>query len=231
MYTNDIDKGTLGLAEVVRTLNGMRVGISCLTPENLDAAWILYEAGALAKAIDDRSRLCTYLLCGLRPEDVRVPLGMFQATKAEKDDTRKLLSSINRAITEDPVSDRDLDQIFAAMWPILEDKLRHLPDPERIVEAQRDPNELLAEILEIVRSEANKRRKVDALDAFLPIFDELLPTVPHILNAARTFRIQTTVGMMTANSAGGSSVAGALNTTEPPQTSTVVHPPSDEQNG
>jgi len=37
----------------------------------------------------------TEFLGGLQFQDIKPPLGMFQATKAEKDDTRKLVHTIN----------------------------------------------------------------------------------------------------------------------------------------
>ena len=47
MSAADIEKGSRGLNEVSSGLQGMKVGLVCLTPENLNAPWILYEAGAL----------------------------------------------------------------------------------------------------------------------------------------------------------------------------------------
>ena len=73
MSASDIEKGSRGLDEVSSRLQGMKVGIVCLTPENMDAPWILYEAGALSKTIDDKMRLCTYLLGGLQFQDVKAP--------------------------------------------------------------------------------------------------------------------------------------------------------------
>jgi len=80
MSATDIEKGSRGLNEVSGRLQGMKIGIVCLTPENLETPWILYEAGALSKTIDDKTRLCTYLLGGLQFQHVKPPLGMFQAT-------------------------------------------------------------------------------------------------------------------------------------------------------
>src|SRR6266852_8988974 len=93
MSSEDIQKGSRGLGEVGRALDGMKVGIICLTPENLTAQWILFEAGALSKTVDANTRVCTYLLCGLQPRDVKPPLGMFQATEASKEDMRKLVDT------------------------------------------------------------------------------------------------------------------------------------------
>src|SRR5437868_6054281 len=87
MSDREVQKGSRGLYEVARALDGIKVGITCLTPENLSAPWVLYEAGALSKALDDKMHLCTYLLGGLQFQDVNPPLGMFQATRAEKEET------------------------------------------------------------------------------------------------------------------------------------------------
>jgi len=37
MSNTDIDKGSRGLEEIGKALEGMKVGIICLTPENLKA--------------------------------------------------------------------------------------------------------------------------------------------------------------------------------------------------
>jgi|SwirhisoilCB1_FD_contig_61_3610234_length_1388_multi_3_in_0_out_0_1 hypothetical protein len=152
MSERDIEKGARGLTEVGNALEGMKVGIICLTPENLDAAWVLYEAGALSKTFsDDKTRVCTYLLGGLQPQNVKPPLSMFQWTKAEKEDTRKLVQTINTAIAEEPLSEERLNNIFGVWWSQLETKLNSLPVPEKVVDVTRDPNEMISEILELCR--------------------------------------------------------------------------------
>ena len=159
MSDTDIDKGSRGLTELVRALEGIKVGIVCLTPENLSEPWILYEAGALSKTIDDRTRLCTYLLGGLRSQNVRQPLGMFQHTEANKSETKKLVRTINLAISDEPVSDANLSTIFEKMWPELENRVQNMPTPGQIIEAKRSPDEMLAEILELARATANSRKQ------------------------------------------------------------------------
>jgi hypothetical protein len=152
MSDQDIEKGTRGLTEVGRALEGMKVGIICLTPENLEAPWILYEAGALSKAFsDDKTRLCTYLLAGLKPENVKPPLSMFQWTKSEREDSKKLVQTVNTAISEEPLPPERLNKIFDTWWPELEGKLKKLPAPEKEVDVRRDPAEMISEILELCR--------------------------------------------------------------------------------
>lgn len=161
MSDQDIEKGTRALTEVGKALEGMKVGIICLTPENLDAPWILYEAGALSKAFsDDKTRLCTYLLAGLKPENVKPPLSMFQWTKSEKEDSKRLLQTVNSAISEEPLPPERLDKIFDTWWPELEAKLKRLPTPEKEVDVRRDPAEMISEILELCRQYLPSRNTV-----------------------------------------------------------------------
>ena len=52
--SQNIDKGARPLEEISKALDSIQIGISCLTPENLTASWILYEGGALSKGIGDK---------------------------------------------------------------------------------------------------------------------------------------------------------------------------------
>ncbi|MFZ3199858.1 MAG: toll/interleukin-1 receptor domain-containing protein [Candidatus Acidiferrales bacterium] len=161
MSETDIEKGSRGLTEVSSKLVGMKVGIVCLTSESLNAPWILYEAGALSKTIDDKTRLCTYLLGGLQFQDVEYPLGMFQATNSTKDDTRKLVHTINRSVSENPVTEKNLDQLFDRMWADLEKKIATMPKTESIASTKRPPEEIMTELLELARAEANNRKLLE----------------------------------------------------------------------
>ncbi len=53
MSETDIAKGARWGMDMARELDETRVGIICLTPENLNAPWILFEAGALSKTLEE----------------------------------------------------------------------------------------------------------------------------------------------------------------------------------
>ena len=125
--SSDIDKGTRWSQKVADRLERSKVGIICLTPENLSSPWILFEAGALSKTKD--AYVCTFLL-DLSPEDVAQPLSQFQLTTPDKEDCRKLLGTINEAVRkagERDLSDQVLDRVFETNWPGLEAVLANLP--------------------------------------------------------------------------------------------------------
>jgi hypothetical protein len=160
MSDADIDKGSRGLEEVGRALEGIKVGIICLTPENQKEPWILYEAGALSKTLD--ARVCTYLLAGLRWQDVEPPLESFQATTAVRDDTLKLVHTVNKALDGTPVPDRDLEEVFDGMWSRLEKALAAIPEHAPVVK-QRSVEDMMTEVLAQSREAAKAAGVVAAL--------------------------------------------------------------------
>jgi hypothetical protein len=154
--STDIDKGSRGLAELAKALENIKVGIICLTPENLSEEWILFEAGALSKTLDPGTRVCTSLLGGLQPQDVPRPLGEFQATKAEKEDTRRLVHTLNKGLGS-PVTEPHLNGTFDALWPRLEGALASMPKSETAAPPKRSIQDMVAEILELSRTAAKAR--------------------------------------------------------------------------
>lgn len=160
MSSSDVAKGTRGLTEVSNVLQGIKIGMVCLTPENLNAPWILYEAGALSKTIDEKTRLCTYLLGGLKFQDVEPPLGMFQATNPVKDDTLALLRTINTALGPDPIPESNLARLFERMWPDLEQKLAIMPSSGQIAAPKRSVEDMVTELLELARADVNTAKSM-----------------------------------------------------------------------
>ena len=121
-----MEKGRRSESEMASVLEESKVGIICLTEENLSEDWILFEAGALSKSKD--SNVCTFLL-DLTPSDVRQPLAQFQATQSNKEDVRKLIRTINQAVKEmdEPsLTEKRLDSLFNILWPHLEEKLQEI---------------------------------------------------------------------------------------------------------
>ena len=51
MSATDIVPGARWSIEIASQLDTANVGIICLTPENIDAPWIMFEAGALSKTL------------------------------------------------------------------------------------------------------------------------------------------------------------------------------------
>src|SRR5215216_2046517 len=93
MSKKDIDAGARWSNDVAKELGETRFGIVCLTRTNLNAPWILFEVGALAKTIDE-TFVCPYLI-GLESTDIPPgPLTQFQSKRANELETWEMVYTI-----------------------------------------------------------------------------------------------------------------------------------------
>src|SRR5256885_2019151 len=119
--SDSIRKGKRWRAEISKELDSSNFGIACLTSHNLQAPWLLFEAGALSKSVKEAS-LYTLLLGGLRPADVDGPLSDFQHTTFDREDFFKLVKSINEVNTP-KLEESRLKVTFDKFWQDLDDKV------------------------------------------------------------------------------------------------------------
>jgi TIR domain/PcrA/UvrD tudor domain len=146
----DIEKGARWSTDITVQLEECGVGLICLTPENLSAPWLLFEAGALSKTVD-KTFVCPYLL-NLQPTDIQGPLSQFQTTTAEKEETRKLLHTINKALEDHALQDSLVNAAFEKWWPDLDSQLQAISDMQLSAPPRRSDRDLLEEVLETVRA-------------------------------------------------------------------------------
>lgn len=144
MSKSDLNKGTRWGVELAAELERSSVGIICLTPDNINSPWLLFEAGALSKTLPD-TYVCP-LLFHLSPTDIDGPLAQFQSTVIDEADLRSLMHTINAAQKEEALPVVRLDKSFDLAWPELEAKLAQIPKVS-IAESQGRPvNEMVREV-------------------------------------------------------------------------------------
>jgi TIR domain len=148
---SDIEKGTKWMPDISGELEDSNIGIICLTRENLNSPWILFESGALSKNLE-QSRVCT-LLFDLEPTDVAGPLALLQHTRFKQEDFRKLVETINNAETDSKLGGGTLDTVFAMWWPKLEEQVTKILSEHQPADpgARRPVEEMVEEILELTR--------------------------------------------------------------------------------
>jgi hypothetical protein len=154
MSATDIEKGTMWRTEIAQQLEAATVGIICLTAENLQSPWLLFEAGAISKKLDD-AFVCTYLL-GIEPSQIIDPLAQFQSTRAQKNDTKHLLKTINKAQRDAALEETILNDVFEALWPKLEQAINDIPPIEEVCKPVRSQEEILEELLALVRAQSRQ---------------------------------------------------------------------------
>ena len=131
-------------------LEKSQFGILCLTEDNFQAPWLLFEAGALAKKFA-ASRVVPYLIDKMPASADHSPLFQFQSVPADKDGTLRLVMSINEA-NETPHAEQRLIKHFEKWWSDLEHTLKGLPASRQNLDRRSD-----RDILESIH------RKVTAL--------------------------------------------------------------------
>lgn len=114
--SEDIQKGAGWPSELNNALALCKCSVVVLTESNRTSPWILFEAGAIFKALPT-NRLFT-VLCDLVPSQIPGPLTQFQATPFEKTEMLKFCRSISMTLIDE--IDARLDTHFETYWPKLE---------------------------------------------------------------------------------------------------------------
>lgn len=194
LSSEDISKGSIWFNEIGDALKDTHFGILCLTQDNVNAPWVLFEAGALSKGLS-KNRVCP-LLINLTPSDIKPPLSQFNCSLVQKDDILKLLKTINSSETDGQLREEKLNKTFEKFWPEFEttfDAFVTSHKPDKTI-PKRSTHEVVEEILEITRSLQNKKQEssltltpyhtqpfiAPGISAALPLNDFLLKNNPFL---------------------------------------------------
>ncbi len=166
----DIATGGQWEEEIATCLDEAQAAILCLTPENQNERWVLFEAGAVAKS-RTRSLVIPYLF-DLTTRDLKSPLSIFQGVTSALDQGQnlKMVRSLYRALPEGErgISEKDLEEAFGLVWSTrLHPSLQKVGPGAVAPLARRDDSEVLDEILGLVRDLAQRARRQAAVEAFV----------------------------------------------------------------
>jgi len=148
--SDHINPGEAWAQRLGTELEQSEFGILCLTQENFQAPWLLFEAGAIAKKFGT-SRVVPYLIDELPPAAERSPLAQFQHVRADREGTRRLVESINKS-SESPKPPERLDRSFKVWWSDLEQTLNALKPSKGAKPVVRSDRDLLEAILHRVEA-------------------------------------------------------------------------------
>jgi hypothetical protein len=115
LSSEDIDKGSQWAVELGKRLQDSSQSIICVTPDNFDEPWLNFEAGALARSLDE-SRVHP-LLFSVEPAALTGrPLAQFQATVAtESTEMLKLLKSLEKK-SDKSIGEERLQRALLKHW-------------------------------------------------------------------------------------------------------------------
>lgn len=154
----DISAGERWAQAIAGELEASNFGIICITPENLNSEWILFESGALSKSMLDAKVIP--LVFGLELSDLSGPLSQFQAQKVEESGVMEVVKAINK-VAEKPASQLIVDQLVPTLWPQLQETLSKIPAIAPTEKHKRPSHEILEELVTGVRGLSSRMRDFD----------------------------------------------------------------------
>lgn len=154
----DISAGDRWAQTIAGELESSNFGILCITPENISSEWIMFEAGALSKAMQDAKVIP--LLFGLELSDLSGPLQQFHALKVDEQGMLDALKAINSA-SDNKTGDGTIEQLVSALWAKLQKKLDAIPAKADSEKHMRPQTEIIEDLVSQVRGLNIRMRDFD----------------------------------------------------------------------
>jgi len=158
MSAEDITLGERWNNNITNNLHESIFGLIFVTPSNINAPWINYEAGALSKTLDSKVVPILY------KADVMIlnegPLKQFQSAKnLEKDSVLSLLKSINNSNNDGKLDESRLEKAFEMWWTNLLKAIEKIEkEPISDTNRQNEPTE--KELLNVIFSKLTTQEKL-----------------------------------------------------------------------
>jgi hypothetical protein len=182
----DIDKGKRWSNDISKELEQSKMGIITMTEENLTSPWIMFEAGAISKVVEEG--LVCPIVFGIAKTDLVGPLASFQAIEFNRTEVRQLLTTINNAANEAALNERHLEEAFDMWWPKLEQKVKDISSaPQPPSGPHRTDRDLLEEIVENTRSLVRELQALPPWQRFPQLNPEIDATVRTLLRRDNPF--------------------------------------------
>jgi EAL domain-containing protein (putative c-di-GMP-specific phosphodiesterase class I) len=153
----DIPAGARWQNDIAHELDKASFGIICVTPENMNKPWLMFEAGALSKSMK-ASRVCP-LVYSLELSDLSGPVAQFQANILDRDGIYQVLKAINAAMLENGLDENQLADQFEMLWSRLDQTLKLIPtikSPQQPIKESAIPNGNAEEILQFLHTVITK---------------------------------------------------------------------------
>lgn len=117
------DKVGYWLSDHSDDLIDIKTGIVCISKDNINSPWLVFELGALISRLG-KNNVFTFLI-DVDPEELEMPFSLVDSIRPNKEGMRKLLYALNFELGVKGLHKRILDQLFDACWPWFEENFNH----------------------------------------------------------------------------------------------------------
>lgn len=185
-----IRKGASWPQEIGTHLESTNFGILCLTPDNLKAEWLLFEAGALSKN-GKNAHVVPLITSRMQPSDLTPPLSLFQVARTTKTDVQRMVETMNVALGDVGLAPPVLSRSFDKWWPHLEQKFAEIAaagSAKKPAATRRPVEDMVEETLGLVRSIAQQQQQPAEYQINLPGAGTLYSSVPDAQGSSPALR-------------------------------------------
>ncbi|HDR8188358.1 toll/interleukin-1 receptor domain-containing protein [Bacillus wiedmannii] len=156
MSAKDIALGERWSNSIADNLENSKFGLIFVTPANIDAPWINFEAGALSKAIN--SKVIPILYKANVTLLNQGPLKQFQSAKElDKENMFSLIESINDSTEIGSLDKERLQKAFERWWPDLDKSIKGIVKDDSNDGKENGPSE--EDMLKIIYSKVIEQEK------------------------------------------------------------------------
>nr|WP_315900297.1 TIR domain-containing protein [Cytobacillus firmus] len=157
MSSKDISLGERWSNNIADNLEQSVFGLVFVTPSNINAPWINFEAGALSKTLNSK------LIPIIYKADVTIlnqgPLKQFQSAKhLDQDNVLELLRSINDSNTDGKLDQFRLEKAFEMWWKYLKESIDGVVGDEPSGDNAKEPSQ--KELLSVIYSKLTEQEKM-----------------------------------------------------------------------
>lgn len=172
-YFSPVSIGKIWNVEISRELGQSKIGIIAMTAEGLTSPWIMFEAGAIARVIEQGGLVCP-ILFNIKTTELVGPLSHFNSIEFKQKEVRELVAAINKAVPEEAREPSFVDEAFNKWWPDLEQKVQAILAAARLpsVPARTD-RDLLEDAVENTRAILREFEKLPVLGPPMSIPTEI----------------------------------------------------------
>lgn len=116
----DVKIGSFWRSELERTMEESECAIICITKENNNSPWLIFEAGMMAK-----KTTLVPLLIDIGYQELNDPLAVFHATLLGKEGLYSIINLLNKKVSN-KLDSAILSETFEVMWPMINDKISNI---------------------------------------------------------------------------------------------------------
>ncbi|MGN5648921.1 toll/interleukin-1 receptor domain-containing protein [Bacillus sp. Brlt_9] len=175
MSAQDINMGERWGNSIADNLEESVFGLIFVTPSNIKAPWLNFEAGALSKKFESR------VIPILYKAEVTIldqgPLKQFQSTKnLEKDSILSLLQSINISNQDGRLDESRLEKAFEMWWQPLEEAINAIVNGDRNESNEGEDGPTDRDLLNVIYSKLVEQEKT--INQQKMLHERRIPRIP-----------------------------------------------------